>query len=708
VDKYFKTKTMKKTYAFAFFLTIALLVCFAPTLHAKLTEDDFENVKVIPEKEALLLHWNINYDAFNRVQEGESSITIAYATQTDVKKTGYSEDEAWTFITDIPLDETAYLIGNLKGGENYFVKLGVLTEKGTSWSYVQEAQTTKPWGIFNLLLLIGALAMFLYGMKTMSDGLQRMAGKNLRNILASFTSNPFKGLLTGMGITALIQSSSVTTVMTVSFVNAGILTLTQSAGIIIGANIGTTLTAWIVDLFGFKMDISPYTLIMLAVGLPILFFKNPKLKGLGNGIIGFALLFMGLGFLKDSVPDITHDAPIVRFFVSLNDIPYFSTIIFVAFGALLTVIIQSSSATIALTMTLMITGTIPFEIGAAMVLGENIGTTITAEIAAMVGNVYAKRTARIHSTFNLIGVVWVILIFPFFLQFVSFLTEAIFGGSPILNTAAFGSTGLAVFHTTFNLSNALIQIWFIPYLVRFAEFTVRSRGKEDEQFRLDYINNPKATPELSILQAKKEIAKFGELTSKMSSFTRELLLESNSGKQYEIIERISKYEEITDRVEIEIGRYLNHIASGNLDVQLATRIHGMNSAVNSLERIGDIFYQISKNIEKKNAEGFEFSESQNSQLIEMLDLIDEAFRVMYTNLQKHSHEVTVFEAKEVERKINRKRDEIRQEHFDTMTHDVEFQIGRSIIYNNVFSLLERIGDHILNVTEGISGKYNGF
>ena len=697
---------MKKTRVLPFFLTIAFLVSFSPILHAKLTEDDFENVQIIPEKEALMLHWNIDYETFNRIQEQESYIVIAYATQTEVKKAGFNEDEGWSYVADIPIDETAYLIDDLKGGESYFVKLGVQTEKGISWSSVQEGQTAKPWGLFNLLTLIGALALFLFGMKIMSDGLQRMAGKNLRNILGTFTSNPLKGLLTGMGITALIQSSSVTTVMTVSFVNAGILSLTQSAGIIIGANIGTTMTAWIVDFFGFKMDIGPYTLIMLAVGLPMLFLKNPKFKGLGNGVIGFALLFMGLGFLKASVPDITHDTPIVQYFVSLGDIPYFSTLIFVAFGALLTVIIQSSSATVALTMTLMATGAIPFEIGAAMVLGENIGTTITAELAATVGNVHAKRAARIHSTFNVTGVIMVLLVFPFFLKLVTFLTETIFGGSPILNTAEYGSTGLAVLHTTFNVTNALVQIWFIPYLVKFVEFSVKSRGKKDEQFRLDYINNPKATPELSILEAKKEIAKFGGLTSLMSSFTRELMLEPSSNKQYELLERIAKYEEITDRVEVEIGRYLNHIASGNLDVQLATRIHGMNSAVNSLERIGDIFYQISKNIEKKNTEGIEFSESQNKKLIEMFDLIDEAFQVMSQNLQKHSHEVSIHEAIKVEQKINQKRDELRQDHFDTMANnDVEFQIGRSIIYNNIFSLLERIGDHILNVTEGITGKY---
>lgn len=696
---------MKKNKFLTLFFTIAFLSCPTFPLQATISPDDFENLKVIPEKEALMLHWNINYEVFNKFQERESTLIIAYTRQSEIRKSETTEDDVWAFITNIPLDETSYFIENLKGGESYLCKIGVTTADGIAWSHVLESQTTKPWGIFDLFVLIGALALFLYGMKTMSDGLQRMAGKNLRNILASFTSNPFKGLLTGIGITALIQSSSVTTVMTVSFVNAGILTLTQSAGIIIGVNIGTTLTAWIVDFFGFKMDISPYTLIMLAVGLIVYFFRNPKMKGLGNAIIGFALLFMGLDFLKNSVPDITHDAPLVRFFVSLNDIPYFSTLIFVVFGALLTVIIQSSSATIALTMTLMITGTIPFEIGAAMVLGENIGTTITAEIAAAVGNVYAKRTARIHSTFNLIGVCWVLLIFPFFIRFVDYFTELLFSGSPISDPAAYGSTGLAVLHSTFNISNALIQIWFIPLLVKFAEFTIKSRGLEDEQFRLDYINNPKATPELAILEAKKEIAKFGEITGRMLNFTKDLLLEQNTGKTYDIIERIAKYEEITDRVEVEIARYLNQVSSGNIDVQLATRINGMNSAVNSLERIGDLFYQISKNIERKNSEGIVFSDIQTDRLIEILELINEAFAVMNDNLQKHSHEVSVVKAKEVEQKINNKRNELRLAHFDSMSNNTEFQVERSIVYSNIFSLLERVGDHILNVSEAIVGKY---
>ena len=274
------------------------------------------------------------------------------------------------------------------------MKLGV--DGKDFWSSVQEGQTAKPWGLFNFLTLIGALALFLFGMKIMSDGLQRMAGKNLRNILGTFTSNPFKGLLTGLGITALIQSSSVTTVMTVSFVNAGILSLTQSAGIIIGANIGTTLTAWIVDFFGFKMDIGPYTLIMLAVGLPILFLKNPKLQGLGNGIIGFALLFMGLGFLKASVPDISHDTPIVQYFVSLTH-PCFAPS-FCCFRCCLhyhSVFIGYCCIDNDFDGYRRYT----FDIRCCMVLGENIGTTITAELVATVGNVHAEKSSK--NTFNL-------------------------------------------------------------------------------------------------------------------------------------------------------------------------------------------------------------------------------------------------------------------------------------------------------------------
>lgn len=561
------------------------------------------------------------------------------------------------------------------------------------------------WGLFDFFTLMGSLALFLYGMKIMSDGLQQAAGNGLRRFLEMMTSNTFKGLLTGIGITALIQSSSVTTVMLVSFVNSGLLSLQQAVGVIMGANIGTTTTAWVIDLLGFKANIGDYMLILLAIGTPFLFFKASQLKGLGNALIGFALLFMGLTFLQNSVPEIDENSSLVQLFTSLNDIPFFSTIIFVLFGAILTVVIQSSSATIALTMTMMVSGIITFEMGAAMVLGENVGTTITASIASLVGNVHARRTARIHALFNIIGVTWVIIIFPYFLELVAYITTSVGGGNPLTDAKLFGSTGLVVLHTTFNILNTSILIWFAPQLVSIAEKTVRSKGDRDEQYKLEYIGaRQKIMPTISIMEAKKELIKFGDIAGRMSGFTRNLMVEEDKRVRKKILERIGKYEEITDVVEVEIADYLNKVLETNKETGMATRVSGMNKAASNLERIGDLFYKIALNIEKRNQEKISFSPLQEQRLHEIFDLIDQAFEIMNANLKEHSHLVTLDKAIAIEEKINKKRLEVRTEHYHKIPEHGDANFNAGLIYQNMFSTLERIGDHILNVSEGAVGK----
>lgn len=561
------------------------------------------------------------------------------------------------------------------------------------------------WGVFEFLMLLGSLALLLYGMQRMSEGLQQAAGKRLRHLMGSMTSNPFKGMLAGLGITALIQSSSVTTVMAVSFVNAGILSLKQAASVLLGANIGTTLTAWIVDTFGFKVSIAPYTLIFIAFAFPLLFARSSRVKGWGNAIIGFAFLFMGLAFLGNILPTPGPDSGFVQFFLQLSEIPIVGLLTSVALGALLTVVIQSSSATMALTMALAVNGVIPFTVAAAMVLGENIGTTITAELASTVGNVNAKRTARFHTVFNFLGLVWAMLAFPWLLRAVSFITVAITGGDPLQDTGLYSSTGLAVLHTLFNVTNVAIFIGFIPKLIKIVERTVPVKEGDDEQYHLEYISTQRdLVPDLSILEVKKELAKFGRLTARMSGFTRELMTTDSRRTKRELLDRIEKYEEITDRVEVEIANFLNRISSQNASTELAIRFHGMNRVASNLERIGDIFYQISKLLEKKDEEDIEFSTQQESRLLEMLTLVDEAFAIMQKNQIEHFDRVTIDEAKDVEDRINAKRDEIRREYYANVQENRSADLEGDLLYNNIYHALERIGDHIINVTEGVLGK----
>lgn len=696
-----------------FSLTLVIAALFLPlnksvAQQAKLSDDAsiIKNINASPKVEGFTIGWTIDYDHYEQLKAEGYSIVISYNTKIGANrfKEGYKGSE-WQEIKDIPLNQTSYEVNAVAGDEDYVYKVGLSKGEEILWSKKHKVKTDIGWGIFKFLVMIGSLGMFIYGMKVMSEGLQQAAGSKLRNLLGSITSNRVKGVLTGFGITSIVQSSSVTTVMTVSFVNAGLMTLVQSAGVMMGANIGTTITGWLINIFGFKVSIGSFALVFIAIGAPLMFFGKQQIKAWSGAIIGFSLLFMGLGFLKDSVPELGPDSALVKFFIDYKDIPVLSTLLFVFLGTLVTVIVQSSSAAMALTMTLVAGGIVPFEVASAMILGENIGTTITAEIASTIGNVHAKRSARIHSMFNIIGVTWAVLLFPFILQGIEAFMLSTGSGSPFDNPAEHANTGLAIFHTTFNLLNVLILIWFVPNLVRIAERTVKSKGAQDEEFHLDYIGSGyMSTPDLSILEAKKEIAKFGELTSRMSKFSRSILFEKTAKKQKKLHKRIAKYEEITDRVEIEVANYLNKISEGELSGEMAMRIRGMNSIVNDLERIGDIFFQISKTLERKSEEKIWFNPQQRNNLGEMFDLVDEAFSIMVENLNADSSKVTLNRAKDAENAINDKRDALRKDYLDNLSKSDELHLRGGLIYNDVVASLEKVGDHIINVSEGVVGK----
>ena len=561
-------------------------------------------------------------------------------------------------------------------------------------------------GFFDFLTVAGALAFFIYGMKVMSEGVQRAAGSQLRNILRTMTKNRYLGVLTGFLTTATVQSSSATTVMTVSFVNAGLITLMESAGIMMGANIGTTITAWLVSILGFKIKLHVLSLPLLAFGLPMLFISKGKVRFWGEFIIGFALLFMGLSFLKDAVPDIRSNPEVLEFLSGFADWGIFSRMMFVLVGALLTVAIQSSSAAMVLTMTMCVNGWLPLDIGIAMVLGENIGTTITAELASLVGNVHAKRSARIHSMFNIIGVGWMLFAMPFILKGISFCMQNYFGQPDPLTDPEGMPIAISVFHTTFNAANVILLIGFVPWLVSMAERTVKSKGDDDEDFKLQYISSASAikTPELSIIEVQKEVGQYGDIAAHMSEFSRKLTNSVDSKEQRKMLKKINKYEKITDRIEIELTEFLTKISRTEVTPKTSVRIRSILSICNDLERIGDVFYQMSKTVERKIEEKIGFTPEQSQRLNEMYDLIDDAFTIMNENLKSaHFDEVSKNRAVEIERRINEMRNAMRNENVDTIKNE-DFNINSAMVYNNLFSSLEKIGDHIINVTEAVVGE----
>ena len=670
----------------------------------------FQNVKGTQNQNGATISWNLHYELYEIAKD--KNLIIKYNTKLNAARNSEGIEETdWMYSDVISAKNTSYELKNLKSDEKYVFKIGLFSdtkevaekrEKGILWSSKSKFSTSRAWGLKRFFILIGSLVLFIYGMKLMSEGLQRAAGSKLRQMLRAITSSSWKGVATGFGITSIVQSSSVTTVMTVSFVNAGLLSLRQSAGIMMGANIGTTITGWLILLIGFKVNIASYSLVILAFAGPLLFIKSGKAKAWVSAILGFCILFIGLSFLKDAAPNLSQDSAIVQFFQSYKDV-WYGSIMFVLLGALVTVIIQSSSAAMALTLTMVSAGLIPFEVACAMVLGENIGTTITAELASLIANVHAKRSARIHSLFNIFGVTWMLLVFPFALKGIGILVGYSEGTEFNTVNTEMANTGIALFHTCFNLANVLLLVWFIPQLVAIAERTVKSKGDEDEQFRLEFIGGPIQTAELSLLEVRKEMMKFGKLAQKMSLISQELLNTTDKKKQTKCYERLERYEEITDKIEIEISNYLSNLSKNEMSVKLSEEVQHMLSTSSDLESVGDIYYQIGKAVETKNEKKYWFNQEQREGLKEMNSLVDKAFDVMLKNLEHSSKELDIEIAQITEESINKLRNKLRKRHLKTVGKE-GYNMKAGIVYSDVFSSLEKVGDHLINITETLIGE----
>ncbi len=668
-----------------------------------------ENIHSSVDVDEATITWNIDYSDIPT----DERLVIRYLP-ANLTKLAISPN--WKYTDLIDGNKTSFTIKGLEVNEKYSFAIGVVPadfkgknykDEVITWSKSKSFNTERGWSfgkglIMRILMLLGSLALFIYGMKVMSEGIQKAAGQKLREILGAITKNRLKGIFTGFITTAIIQSSSATTVMIVSFVNAGLLSLKQSLGVIMGANIGTTVTAWIVAFLGFSVSMSDYALPLFLVAIILLFSNKSTSRSWGEMLAGFAILFLGLELLKSGVPDVKGSVDSLAFLQSLTGHGIFSVMIFVLIGTLVTIIVQSSSAAMAVTILLCERGVIPFEMAAGMVLGENIGTTITANLAAIVGNVHAKRAARAHFLFNVFGVFWMVLVFPFFLQLIDYLVSLEMA-SPMVSQES-RPIALALFHTIFNILNVLILVWFTPLMAKLVIKMVPTKSSSDEDFHLDYISaGILVTPELFLLEAQKELAKFGKITSKMSKFVQSLLFEQDKKEKKRLYERISKYEEITDRVELEISSYLSDCAEHDLSHESTLKVRGMLAITSELERIGDIFYHMSLTIKRREEEKIWFTPEQRDNVKMMLSAVDSAFEEMVKNLRKEVKEIDITAAMNKEHELNRLRDRFRAEHLSSIEQQ-EFNVKSGIIYTDLIYSCEKVGDHIISVSEALLGK----
>ena len=555
------------------------------------------------------------------------------------------------------------------------------------------------YSFYDFLKLIGSLGLFLYGMKIMSEGLQKVAGDRLRSILTAMTTNRVTGVLTGVLITALIQSSSATTVMVVSFVNAGLLTLAESISVIMGANIGTTVTAWIISIFGFKVDMAAFALPLLAIALPLIFSGKSNRKSVGEFIFGFSFLFMGLSYLKANAPDLNANSEMLVFEKNYTDMGFFSILLFLFIGTILTMIVQASAATMAITLIMCANGWISLELGAALVLGENIGTTITANLAALTANTQAKRAALAHFVFNVFGVIWVLIIFHPFMQLVNWVVDTFFQTS---NPEVAISYKLSAFHSIFNICNVCILIWGVKLIERTVCALIHPK-EEDEEPRLRFITGGMlSTAELSILQARKEIHLFAERTHRMFGMVQDLLHTEKDDDFNKLFSRIEKYENISDNMELEIANYLNQVSEGRLSSESKLQIRAMLREVTEIESIGDSCYNLARTINRKRQTNQDFTEKQYEHIHFMMKLTNDALAQMIVVVEKPEHQsIDINKSFNIENEINNYRNQLKNQNIlDVNNKEYDYQMG--VYYMDIIAECEKLGDYIVNVVEASS------
>ena len=555
------------------------------------------------------------------------------------------------------------------------------------------------YSFYDFLKLIGSLGLFLYGMKIMSEGLQKVAGDRLRSILTAMTTNRVTGVLTGVLITALIQSSSATTVMVVSFVNAGLLTLAESISVIMGANIGTTVTAWIISIFGFKVDMAAFALPLLAIALPLIFSGKSNRKSVGEFIFGFSFLFMGLSYLKANAPDLNANPEMLAFVQNYTDMGFFSILLFLFIGTILTMIVQASAATMAITLIMCANGWISLELGAALVLGENIGTTITANLAALTANTQAKRAALAHFVFNVFGVIWVLIIFHPFMQLVNWVVDTFFQTS---NPEVAISYKLSAFHSIFNICNVCILIWGVKLIERTVCALIHPK-EEDEEPRLRFITGGMlSTAELSILQARKEIHLFAERTHRMFGMVQDLLHTEKDDDFNKLFSRIEKYENISDNMELEIANYLNQVSEGRLSSESKLQIRAMLREVTEIESIGDSCYNLARTINRKRQTNQDFTEKQYEHIHYMMKLTNDALAQMIVVVEKPEHQsIDINKSFNIENEINNYRNQLKNQNIlDVNNKEYDYQMG--VYYMDIIAECEKLGDYIVNVVEASS------